>query len=232
VKLRYRRALVKLSGELLAGPGGPLDEGGLRFCSQEIQAACDAGARLALVVGGGNIARGSALTHLPPTAGHTIGMLGTVLNGIALREALREEGVSSVLMSALPCPGVAEPVDPWRAQETLDSGAVVVFAAGTGNPFVTTDTAAVIRALAVRAEAVLKGTNVDGIYESDPAKDPKARPIPTLSHREYLTRGLKVMDGAAVAIADDHDLPIVVFRADRAGSLLSALRGEIGSRIG
>jgi uridylate kinase len=232
VKLRYQRALVKLSGELLAGPGGPLDAGGLRFCAREIQAACASGAELAVVIGGGNIARGSALTHLPPTAGHTIGMLGTVINGVALREALGEEGVSSVLMSALPCPGVAEPVDPWRAQEVLDSGAVVVFAAGTGNPFVTTDTAAVIRALAVRAEVVLKGSKVDGIYESDPAQDPGARPIPKLSHREYLARGLKVVDGAAVAIAADHGLPIVVFRADPEGSLVSALRGESGSRIG
>jgi len=231
LKLRYRRALVKLSGELLAGPGGPLDAGGLSFCAREIRAARDAGAQLAVVIGGGNVARGSALTHVPPTAGHTIGMLGTLLNGVALREALREEGIPSLLMSALPCPGVAEAVDPWRGQAALHAGEVVLFAAGTGNPFVTTDTAAVIRALAVGAEAVLKGSKVDGIYESDPAKDPGARPIPKLTHREYLARGLKVMDGAAVAIAGDHGLPIVVFRANRESSLLSALRGEIGSVI-
>ncbi|HAZ31002.1 TPA: UMP kinase [Candidatus Acetothermia bacterium] len=231
MKLRYHRALVKLSGELLAGPCGPLDAGGLSFCAREIRTARDAGAKLAVVIGGGNVARGSALPHLPPVAGHTIGMLGTLLNGVALREALAEEEVPSVLMSALPCSGVADPVDAWRAREALDSSQVVLFAAGTGNPFVTTDTAAVIRALAVGAEAVLKGTNVDGIYESDPAKDPGAHLIPRLAHREYLARGLKVMDAAAVAIAGDHGLPILVFRADREGSLLSALRGEIGSLI-
>lgn len=229
--LRYRRALVKLSGELLAGSNGPLDGGGLLFCAREIRAARDGGAKLAVVVGGGNVARGSALSHLPPTAGHTIGMLGTVINGVALRETLWAEGVPSLLLSALPCPGVAEAVDPWRARAAMDAGEVVLFAAGTGNPFVTTDTAAVIRALAVGAEVVLKGSKVDGVYEADPAVNSRARPIPRLTHREYLTRGLRVMDGAAVAIAGDHGLLLVVFRADREGALLAALCGEIGSTI-
>ncbi len=231
MRLRWRRVLVKLSGELLAGPEGPLDRGGLRFCAREIQAARKAGVEIALVIGGGNVARGSALPHIPSVAGHTIGMLGTVLNGVALREALSEEGVPSLLMSALPCPGVAEAVDPWQARAALEAGQVVLFAAGTGNPFVTTDTAAVIRALAVGAQAVLKGSKVEGIYEADPQKDPRARSIPRLTHRAYLARGLQVMDGAAVAIAGEHGLPIVIYRADREGALLAALQGEAGSLI-
>lgn len=231
MKLRWQRALVKLSGELIGGRGGPLDAGGLRFCAREVGAARNAGAEIALVTGGGNVARGSALPHLPPTAGHTIGMLGTLINGLALREALTEEGIPSLVMSALPCPGVAEAVDPWRARAALEDGQVVLFVAGTGNPFVTTDTAAVIRALAVGAEAVLKGSKVDGIYATDPETDPAAQPLLRLAHREYLTRGLRVMDGAAVAIAADHGLPIVVYRADREGALVAALRGEIGSLI-
>ncbi len=231
MRLRWGCALVKLSGELLAGPGGPLDEGGLNFCARELGAARAAGAKIAIVIGGGNVARGSALTHLPPIAGHAIGMLGTVINGVALREALREEGIPSLLMSALPCPGVAEAVNPWQAQAALEEGHIVLFAAGTGNPFVTTDTAAVIRALALGAEVVLKGSKVDGLYEADPETDPTARPLSRLSHREYLARGLRAMDGAAVAIAADHGLPIVIYRANQEGSLLSALRGEIGSVI-
>ena len=232
MSLRYRRALVKLSGELLAGPDGPLDAGGLRFCASEIKAARGAGVELGVVTGGGNVARGPALPHLPPTAGHAIGMLGTLINGVALREALNEVGVQSLLLSALPCPGVAEEVNPWQARAALEAGHVVLFAAGTGNPFVTTDTAAVIRALAVGAEVVLKGSKVDGVYEADPKVDPTARPLPRLTPREYLARGLRVLDGAAVAIAADHGLPIVVYRADREGSLLSAVQGKIGSLIG
>lgn len=222
---------MKLSGELLAGEGGPLDAGALSFYAQEVGAAREAGAEIALVIGGGNVARGSALAHIPLTAGHTIGMLGTLINGIALREAFQAQGLPCLLQSALPCPGVAEPVDPWEAKSALAAGHVVLFAAGTGNPFVTTDSAAVIRALSVGAEVLLKGSKVDGVYETDPEKTPSARPIPRLSHREYLTRGLKVMDEAAVAIAGEHALPIVVFRADREGALLAALRGEQGSLI-
>ncbi|MCR4392542.1 MAG: UMP kinase [Candidatus Acetothermia bacterium] len=231
MKARWRRALLKLSGELLAGPGGPLDAGGLSFYAREIAAAREAGVELAVVMGGGNVARGSALTHIPATAGHAIGMLGTLINGVALREALQAENVPCVLMSALPCPGMADPVDPWRAGAALGAGEVVLLACGTGNPFVTTDTAAVIRALSLGAEAVLKGSKVDGLYESDPMRDPSARPVSSLSHREYLARGLKAMDAAAVAIAGEHGLPIVVFRADRERALLAALRGETGSVI-
>ena len=231
MNLRYRRVVLKLSGELLAGPGGPLDQGGLRFCSQEIKTARGAGVEIAVVIGGGNLARGSALSHIPATAGHAIGMLGTVMNGIALREALGEQGIRCVVMSALPLPGVAEAVDPWRARASLERDEVVVFAAGTGNPFVTTDTAAVIRALAVGADAVLKGSKVDGVYEADPAKNPGAQLIPRLTHRDYLVRGLQVMDGASVAIAGEHGLPIVVFAAAQEGALLAALGGEAGSLI-
>ena len=231
MSLRYRRVLVKLSGELLAGREGPLDAGGLRFSADEIGQVRRAGAEVAVVLGGGNIARGSALPHLPPVAGHTIGMLGTVLNGIALREALAERGIPSLLMSALPCAGAAPAVDPWQARGALAQGEVVLFAAGTGNPFVTTDTAAVIRALAVGAEVVLKASKVDGVYDADPERAADARRIPCLTHGEYLSRGLRVMDRAAVAIAAEHDLPIVVFRGSDEGALLAAVQGKTGSLI-
>lgn len=231
-ELCWSRAVLKLSGELLGREEGPLDHGALSFFAQEIKATRAAGVELAVVTGGGNIARGSALPHIPRTAGHAIGMLATLINGVALREALSEAGVPNLLLSALPCPGVAEAVDPWRAREALEEGRVVLLAAGTGNPFVTTDTAAVIRALALGAEVVLKGSKVPGVYTADPTSDPEAELIPQLSHGEYLSRGLKALDPAAVQIACEHGLPIVVFRADRPGALLSALRGELGSRIG
>lgn len=196
----------------------------------EVRAARDAGAEVGVVLGGGNLARGSALTHLAATAGHTIGMLATVMNAVALRSALEEEGVPTLLLSALPTPGVAEAVDPWRARAALDARQVVLFAAGTGNPFVTTDTAAVVRALAVGADAVVKGSKVDGVYDADPMRVADAQRIPRLTHDEYLARGLRVMDRAAVAIAGEHGLPIVVFRAGK-GALLAALQGETGSLI-
>jgi len=231
-KLRWRRAVLKLSGELLGGEGGPLDERGLVFFAREIREAREAGVELAVVPGGGNIARGAGLPHIPQIAGHTIGMLATLINGLALREALAQVGVPSLLMSAIPCAGIAEPVDPWRASEALPKGQVVLLAAGTGSPFVTTDTAAVIRALALSAQVVLKGSKVAGVYPDDPKTAPDVQPLPRITHQEYLARGLRVMDLAAVSIAGDYGLPIFVFRADRPGGLLSALQGKGGSLIG
>jgi uridylate kinase len=230
--LRWKRALLKISGEVLGGKEGPLDQGAFSFYAGEIAAARNAGAELGVVVGGGNVARGAALPFLPPTAGHTVGMLGTLLNGLVLREFLLARGVPALLLSALPVPGVAEPVDPWRAQEALAQGTVAIFSGGTGDPYVTTDTAAVIRALSVEAQVVLKASKVPGVYEDDPRKNPQAKLLPTLSHREYLARGLRVMDGAAVAIAMEHHLPIVLFQADAAGAVLDALLGKRGSLIG
>lgn len=232
MKLRWKRALLKISGEVLGGREGPLDKGAFSFYAGEIARAREAGAELAVVVGGGNVARGAALTFLPLTAGHTVGMLGTILNGVVLREFLLEWGIPTLLMSALPVAGVADPVDPWRAKEALASGAVVIFAAGTGDPYVTTDTAAVIRALSVGAEIVLKASKVPGLYDDDPQRNPAAKLLPRLTHAEYLARGLRVMDQAAVAIAQENGLPIIVFQADKEGAVLEALRGERGSLIG
>lgn len=232
MRLRWKRALLKISGEVLGGKEGPLDKGAFSFYAEEIGRAREAGAELAVVVGGGNVARGAALPFLPPTAGHTVGMLGTLLNGVVLREFLLTRGIPALLMSALPVAGVAEAVDPWRAKEALSSGAVVIFAGGTGDPYVTTDTAAVIRALSVDAEVVLKASKVPGLFEDDPLKNPSARLLPRLSHGEYLARGLRVMDGAAVAIAGENALPIVIFQMDREGALLEALAGKRGSLIG
>lgn len=232
MSLRWKRALLKISGEVLGGREGPLDKGAFSFYAEEIGRARAGGADLAVVVGGGNVARGAALSFLPPTAGHTVGMLGTLLNGVILREFLLAQGFPAVLMSALPVAGVAEAVDPWRAQEALSSGAVVIFAAGTGDPYVTTDTAAVIRALSVNAQVVLKASKVPGLYDEDPLINPKAQLLPHLSHAEYLARGLRVLDGAAVAIAKEHNLPIVVFQANQEGAVLEALQGKRGSLIG
>lgn len=229
--LDWQRAVFKLSGELLAGEGGPLSERGLLFFAQEIKAAWEAGVELAVVPGGGNLIRGADLPFLPLTAGHAMGMLATLINGVALREALANLEVPTTLMSAVPWPGVAAPVDPWQARTALAARQVVILAGGTGNPFVTTDTAAVIRALAFGAQGVLKGSKVEGVYSADPARDPQAKPIPKLTPNEYLQRGLEVLDQAAVALAGEHGLPIRVFRADRPGALLAALRGELGSLI-
>jgi len=226
VKLRYRRVIAKLSGELLAGPGGPLDAGGLRFVAREVRAARDAGAEVGLVMGGGNLARGSALTHIPPVAGHTVGMLGTVMNGVALRGALEEEGVPSLLLSALPCPGVAEAVDPWRAGSALEGGQVVLFAAGTGNPYFTTDTTGALRASEMDCDAILKGTKVDGVYTADPFKDPSATRFPRLSYMDVLTKELKVMDATAISLARENNVPIVIFNIREAGNFARVMRGE------
>ncbi len=225
------RAVLKLSGEVLRSDSGPLDEGALVFFAQEIAAARNAQVQLAVVPGGGNIARGVALPHLPAHAGHTIGILSTVINAVALREALSEQDVPTLVQSALPCAGVADPVDVWVGRKALAEGHVLILAGGTGSPFVTTDTAAVIRALALDAELVVKGSKVDGVYDSDPRTNDHAVPIPRLTHAEYLSRGLKVMDAAAVAIAQGHGLSLRVFRVTEAGALLAALRGQRGSLI-
>lgn len=223
------RVLLKLSGELLAGRKPPLDWEAFSFYAREIAAAAR-GAEIAVVMGGGNILRGAGAPR--PATGHLMGMLATVINALALRDALEEAGRKAVLFSALPVSGVAEAPDGWRAREALEEGKVVLFAGGTGLPYVTTDTAAVLRALAIGAELVLKGSKVDGVYTADPHRDPAAALIPRLSHAEYLSRGLRVLDPAAVQIAAENGLPIVVFRADRQGALLAALRGRTGSRIG
>jgi len=223
------RVVLKLSGELLAGRKPPIDWEVFSFFAREI-AAARARAQLAVVPGGGNILRGARTPH--PATGHLMGMLATAINGLALRRALEEVGVRSVLFSALPIAGVADPVDHWAATAALERGEVVILVGGTGLPFVTTDTAAVLRALALGAELVLKGSKVDGVYTADPKVDPKAELIPSLSHREYLERGLEVMDPAAVEIAGENGLPIVVFRADLPGAIEAAIAGRIGSRIG
>ncbi len=226
-----RRAVLKLSGEVLGTDGGPLDEGALLFFAGEIAAARYQGLELAVVPGGGNVARGSALPHLPAYAGHSIGMLSTLINAVALREALAAQGVPCSVQSAVPCAGIAGPVDVWSGRRALDEGQVLILAGGTGSPFVTTDTAAVIRALALGAGIVAKGSKVDGIYDSDPNTNAGAVRLERVSHRDYLSRGLKVMDAAAVSIAFEHRLPLVVFKADQAGAFVDAINGKAGSRI-
>lgn len=224
-----RRVLLKLSGELLGGKRPPIDWEAFSFYAREIKRAA-AEAEIAVVVGGGNVLRGAGAPN--PATGHLMGMLATLINGLALRDALEGVGLGAVLLSAVPAPGIADPVDPWRARSELEAGRVVILAGGTGAPYVTTDTAAVIRALSLGAELVLKGSKVEGVYTADPAVEPGAKLIPRLSHADYLRMGLRALDPAAVEIAGENGLPIVIYRADREGALLAALRGEIGSRIG
>ncbi len=225
------RAVLKLSGEVLRGESGPLDEGALVFFAQEIAGALEDGTQLAIVTGGGNVARGASLPHLPAHSGHTIGMLSTMINAVALREALAQQGVPTAVQSAVPCPGIAGPVDVWAGRQALEEGNVLLLAGGTGSPFVTTDTAAVIRALALGAELVAKGSKVDGVYDSDPDDNASAVVLGRLTHAEYLSRSLKVMDAAAVAIAQAHGLPLLVFKVTEPGALLAALHGKTGSLI-
>lgn len=229
MKHRRVRVLLKLSGELLSGKRPPIDWEAISFYAREIAQAAER-AEIAVVVGGGNILRGAKTPN--PATGHLMGMLATVINALALRDALGEAGKGAVVFSALPIPGIAVPVDQWEARKALGEGKVVILAGGTGLPYVTTDTAAVLRALALGAELVLKGSKVEGVYTTDPEEDPNAELIPRLSHAEYLSRGLKVLDPAAVQIAAEHGLPIVVFRADEERAIEKALKGEIGSRIG
>ncbi|HZG93983.1 MAG TPA: UMP kinase [Mycobacteriales bacterium] len=232
---RYSRVLIKLSGEAFAGPDPfGIDAETLRFIAGEIRDAMASGVQVAVVVGGGNIVRGAAFEDRGMDRGRAdyMGMLGTVINGLGLQDALERLGVTSRVQTAIHMGQIAEPYIPLRAIRHLEKGRVVIFAAGLGSPYFSTDTAAAQRALEVKAQAVMKATQVDGVYDDDPRKNPDAVKFDTLDYNEVLARGLKVMDATAISLCMDNNLPIVVFDLHTAGNIGRAVRGEkIGTTV-
>lgn len=227
--LKYKRLLLKLSGEALMGKNGyGIDVTVVDRLANEIAEGISAGCEIAVVVGGGNIFRGlaGAAKGMDRATADYMGMLATVMNALALQNALERAGSPSRVLSAIPMPTVCESYVRPRALHHIERGNVVIFAAGTGNPFFTTDTAATLRAIEMDCQAVAKGTQVDGVYDSDPHTNPDAKRFDRLDYSEVLSRDLKVMDGAAIALARDNRLPVIVFSIEEAGSLLKVLQGE------
>ncbi|MBC6404313.1 MAG: UMP kinase [Rhodospirillales bacterium] len=230
----YQRVLLKISGEALMGNQGyGIDSATLRRIAGDVREVHATGKEIALVVGGGNIYRGVGRTAqgLDRATGDYMGMLATVMNALALQNALESLSVPTRVQSALPITSVAEPYIRRRAQRHMERGRVVIFAAGTGNPFFTTDTAAALRASEMGCELLLKGTKVDGIYDSDPNQNPDAVRYETLGYTEALTRQLGVMDATALALASDNHIPIVVFSILEPGGFHRVLRGEEKSTL-
>lgn len=226
---RYRRILLKLSGEALLGeqPYG-VDPAVVAFVAEQVRSVRDLGVEVGIVVGGGNIFRGmaGAATGMDRATADYIGMLATAMNGLALQDALERAGVPTRVMTAIDMNEVAEPYIRRRAQRHMEKGRVVVFVAGTGNPYFTTDTAAALRAVEIGAEVVLKATKVDGVYDKDPAKHADAKRFSAISYTKVLVDGLKVLDAAAVSLCMENDLPIVVFDLDAHENILRAVKGE------
>jgi uridylate kinase len=224
-----RRLLLKLSGEALAGEAGwGVDPAIVQRLCNEIADVVRAGVQVGLVLGGGNLFRGAALAAagLDRVTGDQMGMFATVMNGLAFRDLLRRTGVPAEVFTAIELPGVARRFNRDEAVGLLETGAVAVFVAGTGNPFFTTDTAACLRGIEIGADAVLKGTKVDGVYDADPAQVPEARRFDRLDYDEVLARGLAVMDFTAICLCRDQDMPLVVFDMHEAGALARLARGE------
>ena len=232
--LRYKRLLLKLSGEALMGqkPYG-IDMSVCERLAKDIAEAVAAGAEIAVVVGGGNIFRGlsGAAKGMDRATADYMGMLATVMNALAFQNALEKRKVSARVMSAIPMPTVCEAYVRPKGLHHMSKGRVVIFAAGTGNPFFTTDTAATLRAIEMNCDAVAKATQVDGVYSADPKKDAGAKRYDRLSYSEVLARDLKVMDGAAIALARDNQLPVLVFSIEEPGNLLKVLRGEARATV-
>lgn len=233
--VRYRRVLLKLSGEALMGSRSfGIDPEVVRTLSDEIGAVHGLGVELALVVGGGNIFRGvsAASAGIDRVSGDNMGMLATLINSLALQDQLEKHGVQTRVLSALEMRQVAEPFIRRRAIRHLEKGRVVILAAGTGNPYFTTDSAAALRALEIKAEVLLKATKVDGIYDADPVKEPAARRYERVSYQEVLERGLRVMDAAAISLCRENGLPIIVFNIRQEGNIRRVILGEpIGSVV-
>ena len=227
--LRYPRALVKLSGEALAGGKEfGFDYGVIDRLAGEVKQVVDMGVALGLVIGGGNIVRGSQLSRMgmERVGADYMGMLGTVINGLALQDVLERKGVNTRVMTAIRMEEVAEPYIRRRALRHLENGIVVIFAAGTGNPYFSTDTAAALRAIQMKADVIVKATSVDGVYSADPKKDPKAVRYEKVSYRDVIAGELGVMDQTAITLCKENRLPIIVLNIHRDGAVAQALRGE------
>jgi uridylate kinase len=225
----YRRVIVKISGEALAGGEGyGIHQPTVDRLAADLAAARRSGVALGVVVGGGNILRGVAVSGagLPQATADAMGMLATVVNGLVLEAAIERAGASARSMSALAMPQVCETYERQRALRHLADGRIVVFAGGTGNPFFTTDTTAVLRAAEMDCDAVLKATNVDGVYSADPKKVPNATRYDHLTHGEAIERDLKVMDATAFALARENRMPIIVFSIREPGAITAALNGQ------
>lgn len=224
---KYKRILLKLSGEALGKNGVGIDPQILDRMALEIGQLVGIGVQVGLVVGGGNIFRGAALqaAGLDRVAGDHMGMLATVMNALAMRDALERSNIASRVMSAIPMSGIVDHYDRRRAVRALERGEVVIFAGGTGNPFFTTDSAACLRGIEINAELVLKATKVDGIYNADPMRDPNAIKYDRLTFDEALDQKLGVMDLTAICLCRDHNLPLRVFAMEKAGALLNIVRG-------
>ncbi len=232
----YQRILLKLSGELLAGGAGHgIDEQVLHALADEIFEVHELGVQIGIVTGGGNIFRGLAASTrgMDRVGADYMGMLATVINSLALQHALEKRGMYTRVMSAIEMARVCEPYIRRRAVRHLEKGRIVVLAAGTGNPYFTTDTAAALRAIEVGADVILKATKVDGVYSGDPVKDPAATFFPRISYLDILNRGLKVMDSTAISLCMDNRLPLVVFNVGVRGNLLRVVKGEsVGTVVG
>ena len=225
----YKRVMLKISGEALMGDQGyGLHPPTVERIAREIKIVHDLGVELCMVIGGGNIFRGlqGSAQGMERTTADYMGMLATVMNALAMQGALESLGVFTRVISAIPMDQICEPYIRRRAVRHLEKGRVCIFAAGTGNPYFTTDTAATLRANEMRCEAIFKGTQVDGVYDKDPREFPDAKRYDTVTYDEVLQKNLKVMDASAIALARDNDVPIVVFSLDEPGGLAGILRGE------
>lgn len=228
-KPAFRKILLKLSGEALAGENGyGIDPEIITGIAGEIRDVVALGVQVSLVIGGGNIFRGLAASSagMDRASADYMGMLATVMNSLALQDALETVGVKTRVQSAIEMREIAEPYIRRRAVRHLEKGRVVIFAAGTGNPYFTTDTAASLRAMEIGAEVILKATKVDGVYNADPAKDPSAVKYDSLSYLDVLQKGLQVMDATATSLCMDNDLPIIVFNMTQPGNIVKVLMGE------
>jgi uridylate kinase len=227
--LRYKRVLLKVSGEALMGPRDyGLDIGTLKAIAEDVRDVVNLGVQVCLVIGGGNIFRGvsGASSGMDRAQADGMGMLATVMNALAMQNVLEKLGVSTRVQSAINMASLCEPFIRRRAIRHMEKGRVVIFAAGTGNPFFTTDTAAALRAAEMGCDALLKGTQVDGVYSADPRKNPKAERYVTLTYLDMLARDLAVMDAAAISLARENKLPIVVFNIHEPGAFTAVMKGE------
>jgi uridylate kinase len=227
--LKYTRVLLKLSGEALAGErGSGFDFDVLDRVAGDIKAVAEMGVHMGLVIGGGNIVRGAELSKkgMDRVGADYMGMLGTVINALALQDALERQKVETRVMTAMRMEDVAEPYIRRRALRHFEKGRTVIFAGGTGNPYFSTDTAAALRAIQMKADVIIKATGVDGIYSADPKKDKKAKRFEELTYRDVILQRLEVMDQTAITLCDENDLPLIVLDIQQEGAVARAIRGE------
>jgi uridylate kinase len=231
----YRRIVLKLSGESFQGPHGfGIDAETVHSIAREVKEVSDLGIQMAIIVGGGNIFRGTRQKSLSidRATGDYMGMLATVINGLALQDALEKQGVVTRLLSAIDMAQVAEPFIRRRAMRHLEKGRVVIFAAGTGNPYFSTDTAAALRAMEIKAHVILKATRVDGIYDADPEKVPGAKMFERITYLDVIQKGLAVMDSTAISLCMDNRMPIIIFNMNTPGNIRRVAMGEkVGSTV-